>query len=89
MTVADMSLGWHQAATDTRGRHAATTASRLPVSVVALSAAVGVLIVAAAYTAGRLGHASSAWTDRTFWLGQAFILVPAAVRLTSRVRDVR
>jgi hypothetical protein len=84
MTVAHMSLGWHHEATDTRGRHAATTASRLPVSVVAVSAAMGVLIVAAAYSAGRLGHASSAWADRAYWLGQAFIVVPTAFRLLSR-----
>jgi hypothetical protein len=65
-------------------RHAATSRSRLPVSVVALSAAAGVLLVAGAYTAGRHGHASSAWADRTYWLGQAFIVVPTATRLLSR-----
>ena len=51
---------------------------------VALSAAAGVLVVAAAYTAGRLGHASSPWADWVFWLGEALILVPAAIRLMSR-----
>jgi 4-amino-4-deoxy-L-arabinose transferase-like glycosyltransferase len=66
------------------GKHAADRGSGLPVSLVALSAATGVLIVAATYTAGRLGHASSPWADRSYWLGQAFILVPAAARLVSR-----
>ncbi len=84
MTVVDTSLAWHGATPDTRRRHAATTASRLPVSVVAVSAAIGVLVVAAAYTAGRLGDASSAWADRSYWLGQAFIVVPIAVRLLGR-----
>jgi hypothetical protein len=58
--------------------------SRLPVSFVALSAATGVLVASAADTAGRLGYASSSWTDRTYWLGQALILVPVAARLVGR-----
>jgi hypothetical protein len=58
--------------------------SRLPVSVVALSAATGVLVVAAADTAGRLGHASSPWADHLYWLGQLLILAPVAARLLSR-----
>ena len=58
--------------------------SRLPVSLVALSAAAGVLVAAAAYTAGRLGYSGSPWADRAYWLGQALILVPSAVRLLSR-----
>jgi len=58
--------------------------SGLPVSLVALSAGTGVLVVAAAYTAGRLGHASAPWADRLYWLGQMLILAPAAARLLSR-----
>ena len=58
--------------------------SRLPVSAVALSAAFGVLVVAAADAAGRLGHSGSVWAVRAYWLGQALILVPAAARLLSR-----
>jgi hypothetical protein len=54
------------------------------VSAVALSAACGVLLVAAAYTAGRTGHASSGWADRAYWAGQALIIVPASVRLLGR-----
>jgi hypothetical protein len=72
-------------------RHAAgasagrvTGPSRLPVSAVALLAAAGVLVVALADTAGRMGHASSAWADRTYWLGQALIVVPVAVRMAGR-----
>jgi hypothetical protein len=64
------------------GRPAAR--SRLPVSLVALIAATGVLVVAAAYTAGRLGHASSPWALRAYWLGQVLIVVPVAARLLSR-----
>lgn len=58
--------------------------SLLPVSAVAVSAALGVLVAAAAYTAGRLGHASSPWADRGYWLGQILIIAPAAARLLSR-----
>ena len=53
-------------------------------SAVALSAACGVLLVAAAFTAGRTGHASSGWADRAYWAGQALIIVPASVRLLGR-----
>jgi hypothetical protein len=56
--------------------------SRLPVSVVALLAATGVLVVASAYTMGRLGHGNSS-ADHLYWLGQALIVVPVAVRLLS------
>jgi hypothetical protein len=84
VTVADASLEKRRPTTDRPGRHAAITASRLPVSVVALCAATGVLVVAAAYTAGRLNYASSPWVDRAYWLGQALILAPTAARLLSR-----
>lgn len=63
---------------------AAAAPSRLPVSVVALLAAAGVLVAAAAYTAGRLGHAGASWADRTYWLGQLLILTPVAARLLGR-----
>jgi hypothetical protein len=65
-------------------RHAVPRASLVPVSAVALSAAFGVLVVAAAFTAGRTGHASSGWPDRAYWAGQALIVMPAAVRLLGR-----
>ena len=87
MTIAGRMTGRRLAAPARhRGDAADATAtwSRLPVSLVALSAATGVLVVAIAYTAGRLGHASSAWADRLYWLGQSLILVPAAARLLSR-----
>lgn len=58
--------------------------SRLPVSVVALCAATGVLMVAAAYTAGRQGYAGASWADHLYWLGQLLILAPVAARLLSR-----
>lgn len=60
--------------------------SRLPVSVVTLIAATGVLVASAAYAAGRLGYASSPWADRAYWLGQALIVAPVAERLLSRRR---
>ena len=47
-------------------------------------AAIGVLVVAAAYTAGRRGHAGASWADRMYWLGQLLILAPVAARLLSR-----
>ena len=86
VTIADRSSGRWRAA-PRGGRHAAPATaapSRLPASLVAVIASCGVLLVAAAYTAGRLGHASSSWADRTYWAGQALILVPVAVRLLGR-----
>ena len=82
-TVAEVSLRTSQDMPRRRGRHAAAR-PRVPVSVVAVTTATGVLVVAAAYTAGRLGHSNSAWTDRTYWAGQGLILAPTAVRLLSR-----
>jgi hypothetical protein len=74
--------------TTTGGRAGAAgdtaTGSRLPVSAVALSAATGVVVVAAADAAGRLGHASAPWADRLYWLGQALILTPVWARMVSR-----
>jgi hypothetical protein len=58
--------------------------SRLPVSVIALIAAIGVFVASAAYAAGRLGNDSSAWPNRAYWLGQALVLIPIAWRLLSR-----
>lgn len=66
------------------GKHAATNRSHVPLSLIALSAALGVLAVAAVYTAGRHGYASSAWADGVYWLGQALIVVPVAIRLLRR-----
>jgi hypothetical protein len=57
---------------------------RPTVATAALSAATGVLVVATAYTAGRLGYASARWARGVYWLGQALIVVPAAARLLSR-----
>ena len=86
MTAAGESIGRRPAAYRERVRPADTSAarSRLPVSVVALSAATGVVVVATAYTAGRLGHAGASWADRMYWLGQLLILTPVAARLLSR-----
>ena len=86
MTAASESLGERPAAEGGRGRpaDASDTRSRLPVSLVALSAAAGVVVVAAAYTAGRLGRGDAAWADRGYWLGQLLILTPVAARLLSR-----
>jgi hypothetical protein len=51
---------------------------------VAVLAATGLLLVAAAYTAGRIGQASSPWANRAYWLGQGLILIPAAAKLLGR-----
>ena len=83
VTVADVSVGTQEVTRRGRGRHAATR-SRLPLSAVSVMAATGVLIVAATYTAGRLGYASSPWVDRIYWLAQGIILVPIAIQLLSR-----
>ncbi len=86
MKVARESIGRQPGVYGGHGKPADTSAarSRLPVSVVALCAATGVLVVAAAYTAGRLGHAGAPWADHLYWLGQLLILTPVAARLLSR-----
>lgn len=85
MTVASSPAGRRTASFRRRDGESADSAlrSRLPVSVVALCAATGVLVVSAAYTAGRLGHDNSRWADQLYWLGQALIVVPVAGRLLS------
>ncbi len=55
----------------------------LPACVVGISAALGLLVVAAAFTAGRHGYDSSSWANRGYWLGQGLILVPVSIRLLS------
>lgn len=67
-----------------RPEKAALAQSRLPVSAVTLCAATGVLIVAATYTVARMGYSSSRWADVAYWLGQALIVVPIAIRLLGR-----
>jgi hypothetical protein len=86
VTAAGESMGRRLAAHRDEEKPADTTAgrSRLPVSVVALSAAIGVLVVAAAYTAGRLGHSGAPWADWAYWIGQLLILTPVAARMLSR-----
>jgi hypothetical protein len=49
-----------------------------------LSAALGVLVVSIAYSAGRHGYADSSLADYAYWAGQALIFVPASIRLVTR-----
>jgi hypothetical protein len=86
VTAAGEPTGRELTAPRDRERQADVTASRsrLPVSVVAVSAAFGVLVAAAAYTACRLGQAGTSWADRTYWAGQLLILAPVAARMLSR-----
>jgi hypothetical protein len=88
VTAAGESIGRRPAAYREPGGPAAadTSAARswMPVSVVALSAATGVLVVAVAYLAGHLSHAGASWANRMYWFGQLLILTPVAARLLSR-----
>jgi hypothetical protein len=70
----------------TAGSSAVAPHSGLPVSVVALIAAIGVFTSSAADTAGRLGYASSPWADRAYWLGQALVVTPVVVLVLGRRR---
>ena len=64
----------------------AATAERpyLSVGVVALTTALGVLVVSVAYTAGRHGQANSKVADYGYWAGTALIFIPASIRLLTR-----
>ena len=63
----------------------ASVFSRIPVSVIALIAAVGVFVSCMGYADGRAGAgASSGPGVALYWLGQVLILVPIAGRLISR-----
>jgi len=80
VTVADVPSGSRQRVL---GRHASAR-SYIPVSLVAVIAATGVLVVALAYTYARLGHSGSVWADRAYWAGQGLILLPTAIPMLSR-----
>jgi hypothetical protein len=63
----------------------ASVLSRIPISVIALIASVGVFISCAGYADGRAGAGSSSGPGiALYWLGQVLILVPIAGRLISR-----
>lgn len=63
----------------------ASALSRVPISVIALIAAVGVFVSSVGYGLGRQTAApSSTPGDALYWLGQALILIPIAGRLLSR-----
>lgn len=54
------------------------------VGFISLSIAFGILIVSIVYTAARHGYSESALADDLYLVGQAFIVIPAALRLLSR-----
>jgi hypothetical protein len=59
--------------------------SRIPISVLALIVAVGVVVSCMGYADGRAGLGTNSVPGiRLFWLGQVLILVPVAGRLLSR-----
>jgi hypothetical protein len=63
----------------------ASALSRIPISVIALTAAIGVLISSLGYADGRAGVGSSSGPGiALYWLGQVLILVPIGGRLISR-----
>jgi hypothetical protein len=68
-----------------QSRHATVTERPyLSGGVVALTTALGVLVVSLAYTAGRHGYSGSKVADYGYWAGQAIIFIPASIRLLTR-----
>jgi len=64
---------------------AASVFSRIPISVIALVAAIGVLVSSMGYADGRAGAGSSSGPGTAlYWLGQVLIILPIAGRLISR-----
>src|ERR1700678_4416974 len=62
----------------------ASALSNIPVSVITLIAAIGVLVSCLAYAAGRQGYGSSGTDSALYWAGQVLILLPISGRLLSR-----
>jgi hypothetical protein len=63
----------------------ASVLSRVPISVITLVAAIGVLVSSVGYADGRAGAGSSSGPGVVlYWLGQVLILVPIGARLISR-----
>ena len=59
--------------------------SRVPISVIALIAAIGVFVSSIGYAAGRAGAGPQSQSGHAFyWIGQLLILAPIAGRLLSR-----
>ena len=57
----------------------ASVLSRVPISVIALIAAIGVFVSSVGYADGRAGPGSSSGPGvALYWLGQVLILVPIA-----------
>ena len=77
--------GGGPAASRPNGSQAAAL-SRVPISVITLIAAIGVLVSSVATRTDAHGLRQFAWADRAYWLGQALILAPMAGRLLSRRR---
>ncbi len=65
-------------------RRRAVGRRRLRLAEVALLAALGVLVVAGAFTVGRLASADVRVGAAAYWVGQLLVVVPAAARLLSR-----
>lgn len=64
---------------------AASVFSRIPISVIALVAAIGVLVSSLGYADGRAGAGSSSGPGiALYWLGQVLIILPIGGRLLSR-----
>jgi hypothetical protein len=63
----------------------ASVISRVPVSVITLIVAIGVLVSSIGYADGRAGNGPQSGPGvALYWLGQALILVPVGCRLLSR-----
>jgi len=63
----------------------ASVFSRVPISVIALIAAIGVFVSSMGYADGRAGAGTSSGSGvALYWIGQLLILVPVAGRLISR-----
>ena len=67
-----------------RNNQTAPEAPYMSIGSIAISVALGILVISCAYTAGRHGYSESRIASDAYLVGEGLILIPTALRLLSR-----